>query len=288
MLKPKIITIANPKGGVGKTTTAVNLAASLAIAGKKVLLIDLDPNGALSNGLGFSKKIMKAGIYEIFLGTFDWLETIHHHKLANLDIIPCNVTTPEQENRLLALAKNRIGLKRRLTDLIKKGRLSHHFVIIDTPPILGDLTISALYAAHSVLIPLQCGYYALNVVERLLQLIKRVREGGNPSLEIEGILINLFEKNTKASQRGAAEANQIFENLILKTIIPKNTTLSYATFENKPIALVDIGAPGSTAFLELAQEILKKNQETGWHRLNDKISKYSNISNTPPVNQTGN
>ena len=126
------------------------------------------------------------------------------------------------------------------------------------------------------------------MIERLFQLIKRVKEGGNPNLEIEGILLNLYEKNTKASQRGAAEAKHLFEQLILKTIIPKNTTISFAAFEKKPIALVDIAASGSGAFLQLAQEILIKNQETGWHRLNDKISNFKVLTDTPSVNRTGN
>jgi chromosome partitioning protein len=118
--------------------------------------------------------------------------------------------------------------------------------------------MASLYAAHSVLIPLQCSYYAINVVERLLHMIDRIKEGGNPDLAIEGILLNFYEKNTRASQRGAQEAKRLFTNLVFDTVIPKNTTISYATFEKKPVALVDISATGSTAYLSLAQEILGK------------------------------
>jgi len=255
----KIIAIANPKGGVGKTTTAINLAASLAIANQKVLLIDMDPNGALSSSIGIQPSDIKGGIYEVFFGTFDFFDTIHHFHLSNLYIIPSNINTTEREARLMAMAKNRAILKRKLDDWINKGKLDHRFIIIDTPPILNDLTLAALYAANSVLIPLQCSYYALNVVERLIHMIDRIKEGGNPKLKIEGILLNFFEKKTRVSQRTEQEARNLFNDLVLKTIIPKNTTISYATFEKKPVALVDITATGSSAFLSLAEEILSKN-----------------------------
>lgn len=256
--KCKIITIANPKGGVGKTTTSINLATSLAIANQKVLLIDMDPNAALSSSLGLNPSDIKTGIYEVFLGKFDLIETIYNFHLAKLSIIPSNIVTSERENRFTAMAKNRAILKRKLDDCVSKRKLDFDFVLIDTPPMLNDITMSALYAAHSVLIPLQCSYYALNVVERLLQLINRIKEAGNQRLEIEGILLNFYEKNTKASQRGATEAKKLFDNLVFDTIIPKNTTISFATFEKKPVALVDISATGSAAYLSLAEEILRK------------------------------
>ena len=178
----KIVAIANPKGGVGKTTTALNLAASLAIAEKSVLLVEMDPNGSLAMGCGLDERTIKGGIYEIFMGAFDCIDAVHDTELPNLDIIPCHIPTHEQEMRLEQMSKNRILLKRKLTDLVNKGKIEYDFVIIDTPPSISDLTIAALYASNSVLIPMQTGYYSLKVVEKLLAMIQRIQNGVNPDL----------------------------------------------------------------------------------------------------------
>jgi chromosome partitioning protein len=284
---PKIIAVANPKGGVGKTTSALNLASSLAIAEKRVLLIDVDPNGALSIGLGIANEDIKVGIYEIMLGTADILDCILRTELSNLDIIPCNVFSHEREIRFTTMAKNRSILRRKLNDLIAKKKLSYDFIIIDTPPSLGDLTLVALFAAHSVLIPLQCSYFAINIVHRLLQVIKRLKESGNPDLEIEGILLNFYEKNTRASQRGAQEARQLFSENVLQTIIPKNATIGYAAFEKKAVAMVDISATGSLAYLALAEEILRKNSSEYMNIIEDAATEDDVLSDQPVLNPVG-
>ncbi|MCK4894973.1 MAG: ParA family protein [Calditrichia bacterium] len=260
----KIIVIANPKGGVGKTTTAINLAASLAIAEKSVLIIGMDPNGSLTAGWELQEQEIKAGIYEIFMGTFDCIDAIHHTELQMLDIIPCNTNSHEQEVRLEQMSKNRILLKRKLQDLSTKAKKEYDYIIIDTPPAVNDLTIAALYAANSALIPLQTGYFSLKVVEKLLNMIDRIKNGVNPDLKVEGILLNFYEKNTRASIRTVEEARRQFGNQIFSTVIPKNAALSFAAFEKKPLILVDALAPGAVAYLSLADEIIKRSEPVKW------------------------
>lgn len=260
----KIIVIANPKGGVGKTTTAINLSASLAIAEKSVLIVGMDPNGSLTAGWELQEQEIKAGIYEIFMGTFDCIDAIHHTELQMLDIIPCNTNSHEQEVRLDQMSKNRILLKRKLQDLSTKAKKEYDYIIIDTPPAVNDLTIAALYAANSALIPLQTGYFSLKVVEKLLDMIDRIKNGVNPDLKVEGILLNFYEKNTRASIRTVEEARRQFGNQIFSTVIPKNAALSFAAFEKKPLILVDALAPGAVAYLSLADEIIKRSEPVKW------------------------
>jgi chromosome partitioning protein len=259
----KVIVTANPKGGVGKTTTIINLSASLAIAGKKVLIIDLDPNGTLSGGIRVDDREVAGGVFDLFLGC-EYSEVIYKTNLPQLDIIPCDVHSNETEARFFALAKNRALLKRKLDDLSEKDRGVYDFVIIDTPPSLSNLSLAALYAADSVLIPLQCGYFSIKVVDRLIMMIHRIRKSINPKLTIEGIFLNFYEKNTRASRRSEEEAKDLFENLLLKTFIPKNTAINLATFERLPVVLMDASSSGAVAYLSLAQEIIERNKN--WNK----------------------
>ncbi len=166
----------------------------------------------------------------------------------------------ERENRLIEMAKNRIRLKRQLSGLLTLDKLNYDYILLDTPPSLNDLTISALLAAHSILIPLQCGYFALRAVERMIKVVNRIKSSANPELAIEGILLNFHEKGTRASIRGVQEAKKAFGNLLFKTIIPKNAAIGFASFEKKPVSLIDIAAPGARAYLALAEEIMQKNK----------------------------
>ena len=255
----RVIAVTNPKGGVGKSTTVINLAASLAIAEKRVLVVDVDPQGSTSLGLGFRPEKEKTGIFEIFSGSFTALDPVHSApfpELRNISVIPSNVPNVEMENRLMDLAKNRIRLKLKLSDILAHD--TYDFVLIDTPPALGDLTISALSAAHSLIVPLQCGYFSLQVMPKLFTVLERMKKSVNPDLEIEGILLTYYEKGTRASQLCVEGAVAQFGKYLFETVVPKNSALGYAQFKGKPLALVDISAPGSVAYLKLADELIDK------------------------------
>ncbi|RMI20090.1 MAG: ParA family protein [Calditrichaeota bacterium] len=258
--RPRVIVIANPKGGVGKTTTAINLAACLAIAEQRVLIIDVDPSDAVGKGLGMEPENIHGGVFNLYLGNALFSETLHPLEGLPVDLIPCNIRSTEEEHRLMEMARNRIRLKRQLSRFLGTGKWEYDFVLIDTPPALNDLTIGALLAGDSVLIPLQCGYFALQAVERLMHMVNRLQSSANPGLQIEGILLNFYEKGTRASIRGLQVAREAFGDLLFHTIIPKNAAIGFAAFCRKPIPLVDISSPGARAYLRLAREILDRRQ----------------------------
>jgi chromosome partitioning protein len=267
----KVIATANPKGGVGKTTTVINLAASLAIAGKRILIIDLDPNGTLSGGIRLDDREVEGGVFDLFLGR-EYSQVIYKTNLPKLEIIPCDIQSNEKETRFFALAENRALLKRKLDDLSGKEEGGYDFILIDTPPALSNLSLAALYAADSVLIPLQCGYFSIKVVDRLILMIHRIRKSINPKLTIEGIVLNFYERNTRASRRSEEEAKELFENLLFETYIPKNTAINLAAFEQLPVVLMDATSIGATAYLLLAGEIIAKNKN--WNQRFEKEPSY--------------
>jgi len=248
----RVICIANQKGGVGKTTTAVNLSASIAVAEKKVLLIDIDPQGNSTSGVGLNKESSNGTIYLALLQGTGLKEIIQKTDLAYLDIITSNTDLIGAEVELIQ-EKDR---EKRLLSLIREVEADYDYIFIDCPPSLGLLTINSLTAADSVIIPLQCEYYALEGLGQLLKTIRLIKQALNPGLEIEGILLTMFDSRNNLSHQVAQEVMTHFKDKVFKTIIPRNIRLSEAPSYGKPVILYDIHSKGAETYLSLAREIM--------------------------------
>jgi chromosome partitioning protein len=250
----KIITIAIPKGGVGKTTTAVNLAASFAALEKRVLLIDTDPFGACSMSLGFTPEKTKGGLYEVFNFMHSMAQVIHRTELPFLDFVPTNITSPQAEERMMRIAENRTLLK----NILRTIAPHYDYVVIDTPPFLRGLTTNALTCADSVLIPIKSGHFSLEGIDKLLKYFDWIREAANKTLQIEGILQTMYEPHTKVAEITDRELLIRFRKYLIKTTIPKNTHLAEASFYGKPAVLFNAASKGTLAYLELARELIDR------------------------------
>jgi chromosome partitioning protein len=255
----KVICITNQKGGVGKTTTAVNLSASIAVAEKRVLLIDIDPQGNSTSGIGFSKEQSNGTIYQALLKGSGLREMIQKTSLAYLDLVTSNTDLIGAEVELIQ-EKDR---ERRLAHLIKEVESDYDYIFIDCPPSLGLLTINSLTAAHSVLIPLQCEYYALEGLGQLLKTIRLIKQSLNPRLEIEGILLTMFDIRNNLSHQVAEEVRNHFKEKVFQTVIPRNVRLSEAPSHGKPVLLYDIHSKGAESYLNLASEIMANGKKNG-------------------------
>jgi chromosome partitioning protein len=254
-----VICIANQKGGVGKTTTAVNLSASIAVAEKKVLLIDIDPQGNSTSGVGLSKETSNGTIYHALLRGSGLKEMIQKTALAYLDVIISNTDLFGAEVELIQ-EKDR---ERKLDRLIKEVEADYDYIFIDCPPSLGLLTINSLTAAHSVIIPLQCEYYAMEGLGQLLKTIRLIKQSFNSKLEIEGILLTMFDGRNNLSHQVAHEVRRHFKDKVFKTIIPRNVRLSEAPSHGKPVLLYDIHSKGAESYLNLAGEIMAEGKIDG-------------------------
>ena len=255
----RVICIANQKGGVGKTTTAVNLSASIAAAEKKVLLIDIDPQGNSTSGVGLNKESSNGTIYHALLRGSGLREMIQKTSLPYLDVIVSNTDLIGAEVELIQ-EKDR---ERKLDRLIKEVEADYDYILIDCPPSLGLLTINSLTAAHSVIIPLQCEYYALEGLGQLLKTIRLIKQALNPKLEIEGILLTMFDSRNNLSHQVAHEVKSHFKDKVFKTIIPRNVRLSEAPSHGKPVLLYDIHSKGAESYLNLAKEIMANGKVDG-------------------------
>lgn len=253
----RIIAIANQKGGVGKTTTAINLSASLASLGKKVLAIDMDPQGNMSSGLGVDKNEVEKTVYDLIIGNIGIEECIYEEVIENLDVLPSNIDLSAAEIELIGVDNKEYILR----DGVNKVKEKYDFIIIDCPPALSMLTINAMTTSDSVLVPIQCEYYALEGLSQLIHTIELVQERLNPELEIEGVVFTMYDARTNLSLQVVENVKDNLNQNIYKTIIPRNVRLAEAPSYGMPINLHDPKSKGTESYLLLAEEVINKGEE---------------------------
>lgn len=248
----RVISVCNQKGGTGKTTSAINVAAYLALLGKKVILLDLDPQGNATSGSGINKHDVKKSTYHVLLEELDIKEILHKTEIKDLFLAPANLDLTGAEVELVSA----LGREYRLKRAIQKEKDNFDFFIIDSPPSLGLLTINSLSAADSVLVPVQCEYYALEGVTQLVNTVKLVKDNLNPNLHLEGVLLTMADFRTNLTKEVIQEVRNHFKDKVYQTIIPRNIRLTEAPSYGKPIALYDKESLGAKKYEELAKEIL--------------------------------
>lgn len=254
----RIIIVANQKGGVGKTTTVVNLSAYMAAEGNKTLVIDLDSQGNSCSGLGVSKDRKNRGLYEALMGIAEVKDIVYPTEIKNLSIIPSNINLSGAQVELVNMKEREFKLKK-IVDILKD---SYDFIIIDAPPSLGLLTINGLVASDSVIIPIQCEYYALEGLSQLLKTINLVKTRLNSDLKLDGVLLTMYDTRTNLSKQVLKEIIAYFRNKVYKTIIPRNIKLAEAPSFGKPISIYDPKSVGALSYYNLSKELIKNGEKS--------------------------
>lgn len=254
----KVIAIFNQKGGVGKTATAVNLSASVSTKKKSVLLVDIDPQGNATGGLGVDKTKLESTVYDLLLGDeTDPKEVILNTSMAKLDLLPSNYDLAGAEVELVGLEKREFRLK----EVLAPVKDDYDYIFIDCPPTLGLLSLNALTAADSVIIPIQCEYYALEGVSDLVNTIKLIKSSSNPDLEVQGIVLTMFDRRTRLSTEVVAEVRKHFAEKLYSSLIPRNIRIAEAPGYGQPICAYDPHSKGARSYMNLAKEFLKKEEK---------------------------
>lgn len=270
----KVIAVANQKGGVGKTTTAVNLSSSLAATEHATLLIDIDPQANCTSGIGMEQNNIDVSTYEILIGDVSAEEAIESTDMPFLDVVPSHINLVGAEIEMVDV----VDRERILNKALERARRKYDFIVIDCPPSLGLLTLNALTASNSVLIPVQCEYFALEGLGQLLNTIKIVRQHLNPDLEIEGVLMTMFDSRLRLAHQVQKEVRRYFGDRVFETVIKRNVRISEAPSFGKPVLLYDATSKGARNYIALAKEIVEKNQEY----LPETFDQQSTSSSSPP------
>lgn len=252
----KIIAIANQKGGVGKTTTSVNLSAAMGAMGKKTLLVDVDPQGNSSSGVGIDRREKKNTMYEVLIGECTVEEALVHTEFSNLDILPSSMDLAAAELELASMEHRESVLKRALVPL----RETYDYILIDCPPSLGIITTNALCAADTLLVPIQCEYYALEGLSQLMNTVRRVKRQYNELLDMEGVLLTMYDGRLNLTQQVVEEVKKYFPRKVFSTVVPRTVRLSEAPSFGKPIQYFDRSSKGAEAYAALAEELIKNNR----------------------------
>jgi len=255
--KPRILVVANQKGGVGKTTTAINLSTALAAVGQTTLVVDLDPQGNASTGLGISRTDRRISSYDVLMGGADLADAIVPTRIPGLNIVPATVDLSGAELELATESRRNFRLLDAFTRFAQSdSRFS--YVLIDCPPALGLLTVNAMAAADAVVVPLQCEFFALEGLSQLLKTIERVRAGLNPRLEIQGVILTMFDKRNNLSEQVASDVRAHLGDKVYQTVIPRNVRISEAPSHGLPALVYDLRCPGSQAYIKLAGELIQR------------------------------